>query len=112
MEGSQERVAGVQDERLGGRDDGLDVLEVDDDGALADQDGGGGGEVRVEHAEVARGHPRHLHDPVLPQLRLAGLPRRRHHQPLPARRRALPPRRRWRLLALHGPPRAASRARA
>jgi len=60
VEGSQERVAGVQDERLSGRDDGLDVLEVDDDGALANQDGGGGGEVRVEHAEVARGHPRLL----------------------------------------------------
>lgn len=94
QKGDEERVAGVQDERLGGRDDDLDVLEVDDDGAFAAQDGGGGVEVRVEHAEVARGQARHLHDPVLPQLRHERLPRGRglHHQPLPGRRRALPPR--------------------
>jgi hypothetical protein len=104
-EGADERVARVRDERLVGGDDDLDVLEVDDDGAVAAQDGGGVREERVEHAEVPRGQPRHRHDLVLPELGRVRLPRRRHHQPLPARRRGLPPRSHRRVLpTFHDPP--------
>lgn len=94
-EGLEARVVWVADEHLGGGDDGLDVLEVDDEGAVAAEDGGRVGEERVQHAEVPRRQPRHLHDPVPPELPgpLLRARRRRHHQPLLARRRRhLPPR--------------------
>jgi len=48
-------VEGVEQEHLVGGDDAPDLLEVDDDGALAPQDRGGVDEERVEQAEVPRG---------------------------------------------------------
>lgn len=48
-------VEGIEKEHLVGSDHASDLLEVDDDGALAAQDRGGVDEERVEQAEVPRG---------------------------------------------------------
>lgn len=72
-EGGDRRVLGVEEEDLLRGDDGLDVLEVDDDGALAAEHDGGVGEEGVEDAEVARGEAGAAHDRVLPCLHELGL---------------------------------------
>lgn len=90
-EGGDEGVPGVGDEDLGGGDDGLDVLEVDDDRPLPPEDRGGVGEEGVENPKIPRGEPRAAHDRVLPHLlepRSAGVG---DDEPLPAPA-ALPPR--------------------
>lgn len=73
-----------------GGDDGLDVLEVDDDGPLPAEHGGGAGELGVEDAEIAAGEPRPAHDVVLPGLHHPGHPRRVHRKPCPRPRPLLP----------------------
>ena len=51
-----------------GGDDGLDVLQVDDDGPLTAKKGGRVGEERVQYAEVTGGKAGAPHDGVLPGL--------------------------------------------
>lgn len=72
-EGDDGGIPGVEEEDLLGGDDGLDVLEVDDDGALAAEDGGGVGEERVEDAQIAGWKASAAHDRVLPCFHHLGL---------------------------------------
>jgi hypothetical protein len=73
-EGDHERVASVQEEELLGSDDHFDVVQVDDDGALAAQDDGRVGQHRVQQAQVAGWKVRSPHDHMLPHLQILVMP--------------------------------------
>lgn len=82
-EGDDGGILGVEEEDLLGGDDGLDVLEVDDDGALAAEDGGGVGKERVEDPQIAGGKASPAHDRVLPCFHHLGLTGGVDHEPGP-----------------------------
>lgn len=82
-EGDDGGVLGVEEEDLLGGDYGLDVLEVDDDGALAAEDGGRVGEERVEDAQIAGGKASAAHDRLLPFFHHLGLTGGVYQQPGP-----------------------------
>lgn len=73
--GNDGRILGIEQENLLSSNDGLDMLEVDDNGPLTAENGGGIGEERVENPEIAGRQPGPPHDGVLPDLHDLGLAR-------------------------------------
>lgn len=89
-EGGDHRVPGVRDENFGGRDDGLDVLQIDHDSPFPPQNRRRVGEQGIQDPQIPRWKPRPPHDRVLAHLLETRPPGVRDDQPRPARR-ALPP---------------------
>lgn len=93
-EGGNGGVAVVEEKHLVGGDDGLDVLQVDDDGPLPPQHRRRVRQLRVQDTQVPRRQPRPPHHRVPPGLHHPRLPGSVHRKPRPdpSRRRLLPPR--------------------